>query len=292
MPDAIAVLQAFNTIAEQFGQNIDHIFDVNNLLRSRAILAECRRIIEERISEDYLPGFRFQDDDHAYWFLKNHGSWATWVFGYPMKPEHWDETWLRMFLVPSRLHYVAEVARALQAYDRATQAKIREYNDIKARGGADELRKAAQIMSIMRALRGLPPGPVRGERDRMSMPSWLTRIREHFPGYALPESDRGTYKLARSAEQHRVTRRQEPAPSSWQIVQLVYHGDIEGGSARGGGSEPTIARPYFERWEWVPLGGLPAPSRTSVTFFEPARRALWDAPWKVSRKKGRPSFVD
>ncbi len=292
MPDTEKVLHAIGVLTEQFGRDIDHVVDLNRLLRSRCVLHHCRQFHEWRISREYLPGFRFVDDFHAYWFLTNCVSWPFWHFEYPLSQDHWDEKWIRMFLVPNRKHYLSEVARALQAYDQKTEAMIREYHEIRATGDRKKIASAARMMALVRGLNGLPPGPVRNQRNLMAMSSWLDRMSERFGEFELPTTPRSIHRLGARADEYRKARRGALAPSGWQIVQLVYHGTIVNPTAEDRDSWQKRTQSYYERWVWVPIEGVDPPVKVELSFIEPARPNLWSAAWRSLRKNERLVFVD
>ena len=287
MTDGFEILKALATLVDEFGPKVDYFVNFNRMLESKSVLDEVRPMFESSIADKYLPGFQFEDDYHAAWFLRTYGCWPYWFSDYPLKKECWDDNWVRMILVPKKHHYVAEVAWAMQAFDRNTAKFIRDFQIVLHGGDKKQINLAAQQLNIYRTLRGLPPGPVKGERHLMAMQSWKLRLLEMFSDYGLPIVDTSIMRLARNAVKYRRDRESAALPSRWRIVQVGYLGDIPNPNADDHKKWEKFTQSYFERWEWISVDGVDPPSKTELSFREPARPDLWERKWSKYKKPFR-----
>lgn len=287
MPDPDEVLRALDILVEQYGDEVDHYVNFDHLMNSESLVEIVRPIIEDRISETYLPGFKFEDNYHAAWFLKKYSSWPTWFTNYPMKPEYWDDNWVRMIMMPNKHHYIAEVASALQRYDQQTAGTIREFEKIKEEGDEKKIHRAAKQIHIARMLGGLPPGPLKGERDLMAMQSWRLRLLDKFADFDLPNYDTSIMRLAKNVTDYRTVREGASPPCGWRISQVTHIGNVPNPSAEDQQEWEGFTHSYFERWEWHPIDGGTPPSRTELSFREPADPGLWQRKWKKNMRRFR-----
>jgi hypothetical protein len=201
----------------------------------------------------------------------------------PWSSSIWDHNWVRMILVPDRHHYIAEVAAALQRFDQRAAETIREFNAIKERGDEREINIAAQKIALFRALRGLPPGPVKGERNLMAMDSWPRRLPERFTEFKLPRHGTSVIRIAGTAAAKRKVREAISPPSGWQISQVTYIGEIPNCHVEDQQKWDDFTRGYLEIWKWQQVSDTPSPSRSELTFREPASPDLWSRKWKKNK---------
>ncbi len=284
VPDILKIVEALNTFVDQFGDDVDHYLDFSHLMDSKSIVDAVRPIIEKRISYDFLPNFRFEDNQHASWFMKHYSSWPTWVSDYPIKPERWDDTWVRLIMVPNKHHYLAEIATNMQRKDQGYQTAIRSFNRIVKEGSKKDIRNAALVMKMYRGLAGLPPGPVKGERDLMAMKSWPHRLEEKFSDFDLPANDTSIMRLATKASGYRSKRIAATPPSGWQITDVIFFGKIENPDAPDPEKWAERNSFYREHWKWHPIDGVTCPKRTEFTLLEPAVPNFWARKWTKNKK--------
>ncbi len=283
MPDPRKILGALDALTNEWGEDLDHFVNMDRVLKSKAVIGELRANTERRISEWYRPGFRFEDDYHAAWFLKNWYPWRQMTFGGEIPPEKYDDTWVRIIFVPDRYHYLAEVAYCLQKYDRYTEEQIRTFQRIKKQGSERDVARASKFIHLVRSLRALPPGPLKGERDRMAMKSWHKRIGEKFKKFIPPEQPTSLARLARSAKSYRESRREGTPANGWQITNVHFLGTIENPTAKDPKKWNEFTHDYSEHWTWKSIDGVPDPKRTRISFQEPVDSSMWGRKWKKNQ---------
>lgn len=270
-----AIIEAFNELHLKYGTDADRFVNYDAMLRNRRIVEHCRRSVENGISRNYLPGFRFKDTDHARWHFNNRDKLPFWIMDVDYGEKYWDENWIRSIFVPSYKHYCYEVANALQRYDHSTSEAVDQFNSAKESGDRTEVNRIVQYLLLRRAGRNLPPGPITAPGGLMAMSPWTERITKLFPKEVLPTTDRSLRRWPRQAVGAREARTIRKPPSGWYIDYLCYFGEIH----RPDGHDPEVwsdrFHVYFESWKWAPIEGSPDPKRTSFSFKTVATSDLW-----------------
>ena len=270
------VIGAFNDLHIKYGDDADQFIDYDALLRNRKIVEHCRRSVENSISRQYLPGFRFKSTDHARWHFNNRDKLSFWIMDVDYGEEYYAENWIRAAFVSSYKQYGYEVARALKQYDESTKDAVRDYRAIVKTGNQTHINRAATIMKIRRSGRNLPPGPVNFPGDLMAIDPWTIRISKLFTKDVLPTTLRSLNRWPDQALARRQSRRKSDPPSGWYIDYISYFGEIPCPD----GHDPDIwiekFHGYFESWKWESIPGVPNPKRTTQTFLNPASPDLWN----------------
>jgi hypothetical protein len=267
----------------EVGDDISAYVNLNSLLHSKSIIGHLRENAERNIANTFLPGFAFEDNQHAAWFLNKHYPWQQMTFQGEIPPEKFRDEWARKIFVPNRRHYISEIAAALQRHDNYTIEQIRTFNKIKARGDKVEIANASKFMVLLRGLRALPPGPVKGSRDRMAMNSWHKRIVECFEEFDLPKEATSISRLARNAKGYRKKRLQSCSHGTWQIKNVTFFGDIENPNVKDHDKWQDLTHQYFEHWQWVPADDLEVPTTAKMSFRKPLRPKYWKRCWNKKK---------
>ncbi|MFO7697895.1 MAG: hypothetical protein R6X16_12170 [Anaerolineae bacterium] len=277
MMDFDQLFYDFASLHKRLGQDLEKYVKRESFEHSLEFIEWYKKRMEDELSRDYLPGFRFEDVKHAAWHFRIRDYPPYWIFNLPIPPERFMHDWVRALLVPNRYHYLAEVAHALKQADLNTAAWIRELNHLRNEGDPHQLRRAVNAATLLRRLRALPPGPVEGPRKLMGTMSWPKRMEVISPTGSA-------HRWARRVRKDRQQRRAASPPSGWIISSISFHGRLnEKKSVRG--LDKRVRPGYFEVWRWEPLDGRPSPKCTELPFRSPASDDLWQHLWK--RKKYR-----
>lgn len=269
MPTRAEIIGGFRQLLKDLGPDAEPYININHFWEQKEILNEWRTQLEKHIGQQYLPGFKFESPAHFKWHFQFLDDPYILLRGRSL--ESYFEQWLRAIMVPRVLHYRAEIAFALKAWESANRWKI--------------------------------------EANKMWNDSWTweARVREILSfkpiiGFDEPESsvDKKTiFRWARSAEKFRRDRTREQPPSGWHIYKINLPQDFSITLCYPNGTpfflsheydhntiikELEDPKGYRETWKWSPIPGQMAPLCDSITFCTPATAAIWQKHWKNKRR--------
>ncbi|MBU8920918.1 MAG: hypothetical protein KOO63_03560, partial [Bacteroidales bacterium] len=242
----------------------------DEILKNRSLVELLQENVERNIASNFLPGFRFKDINRFLWHLKNEEFYRWYLVGDKIPAKNFFNHWIRRFLVPSRTHYLSEVACAFQS-------------------SAEESRNLRRNVKI--------------EKPYMSwqkiMKSWM-EILNSYSGVSIPQrdtttwsqkysdvSDQTVYRWARDVGNRRKERRKNGSNNCWYISTILYRGGQLHNTEMTYDSVALVDTGYLEVWKWEPVSGIKAPKNTSLSFPLPMAIDTWESP----DRKYRPILI-
>lgn len=260
MTKDLDLMEEFRRLLRKCGPAAEPFVNIERFWEQKDYLADRRHHLEKYIQQAYLPGFTFESDAHFLWHFNARDDPFLILRG--RMPDRYFEHWLRAIMVPSTLHYRAEIALALKKWDARYRPRLERSN-----------RWNSSWSWPNRVLQVLEMAPVVGFESR---------------GRAVDVHS--IYRWERNAETMRESRLRGHTPSRWCIECIALPGDHEAGLGSDYDHIITCAPPsdhpyYRETWHWAPHPDHPAPDCDSISFATPAPSALWQKPWKNKKRR-------